>query len=169
PRPPSAPSGTRRGQGAIRAGSQTTPFQSPDVTGSWLPLRTPRLAGSAGSGEQIAVVDHHPQPTRRRVRHAPTGVLPRPLDELRPLLAGGGQPPGEPLRRQRRVLWAEPPRAGPHLDVHAAAAERRHASVDRVRSEQRAPVDRPTLMRIERVGDLLVERVSRKEFHPTNN
>ena len=87
--------------------------------------------------------------------------------QFRTLLAGRSQPAGEPPGRESSLSGAEPPGAGSDQDIEAQAGETVHHRADRVGAEQPpGGADVASLVSIERVGDVVVERIGRRSTRP---
>ena len=85
------------------------------------------------------MVDGHFELSGGRLRQAPLPVGAGLGGQRGLLLAGGGDPPAEPLGRQVGVGRIESPGARPDEDIGARAAEFVDGSGDGVRTEQASP------------------------------
>src|SRR3954452_11428251 len=115
------------------------------------------------------MVDRDLELSRCRLRQAALSV---PLDlgrHLRLLLAGRGNPPGEPFGRQLGLCRSQPPWAGANDNFRPAPAELVARRSYAAGPEGGPPRRRPPLVRIERRCDAAVEWIGWTQFNAADD
>src|SRR5687767_10637739 len=142
-------------RGPRSTSTPTSSWRPPICTACW--MRAGEGEGRLRPCQQVEVVDGDGQGAGGSLRQPTSRVGAGHLAELGPLLAGRGQPAGEPLRGEGGAVGAEAPGAGTYHDVVAEAAEGVDRRASRVRTEQASRARDAPLAGVERVHDVSVE------------